>query len=76
MRFLQLMNGIYSYFMTGKPSFQLKLDFSKEGEMKIPEFYNRIIDNFETFEDFYSSTSFKKVENFNAEYILNNRFVF
>ena len=76
LRFLQLLNGIYSYFMTGKPSFQLKLNLSKEGELKIPEFYSRIIDNFETFEDFYQSNDFKKVSNFNAEYIYQNKFIF
>lgn len=73
MRFLQLLNGIFVYFMTGRPSFQLKLSFSKEGELKIPEFYHRIIDNFENFEEFYSTTSFKKVENFNAEYIISHK---
>ena len=73
---IQLIQGLYSYFVTGKPSFHLNRSIGKEGELKIQEFYDRIVESYDSFDEFYSPTSFKQVRNFNAEYVRNNRKLF
>ena len=67
------MQGLYSYFVTGKPSFHLNRSMGKEGELKIKEFYDRIVENYSNFDGFYSPSNFKQVRNFNALYLRNHR---
>lgn len=76
LRFMQLVQGLYSYFVTGKPSFHLNRSMGKEGELKVQEFYDRIVENYDSFDDFYSTSGFKQVKSFNAMYLRSNRKLF
>lgn len=38
LRLVKLLQGVYSYFVTGKPGFDLNRTMGKEGEVKYVEF--------------------------------------